>query len=127
MQIALQVSRACLCLQARMAVELCHPRIPIAQALPESFGLGDDNRDVRQLDLAAALVGLRGHKLADAGQHLFLHGEYLGVDLPPIKGMLERCVFRGASPSMACVQSPPRTAASTSGRAFLGRTLSMRQ
>src|SRR5258708_33139773 len=85
----LRVRRTCLALQAKMAVELRHPRVPVAQSLPESLGLRDHDGDVRQLDLAAALFGLRGHELAGAGQHLLLHLNDLAVEMPPVTRRLE--------------------------------------
>src|SRR6266853_3170692 len=77
-------------------VQLDDPRVPVPEALPETLGLGDDDGHVGQLDLTPDLVRLRVHELADAVQHLLFHGQYLRVDLAPVKGLLERRIARYA-------------------------------
>src|SRR5258708_35667262 len=77
-------------------VQLHDPRVPVAEALPETLGLGDDDGHVGQLDLSPDLVRLRVHELADAVKDLLFHGQYLRVDLAPVEGLLERRIARYA-------------------------------
>ena len=72
--------------------------LPITEALPEPLGLGDYDRDVCPLYLAANLLGLREHQLADADQHLLLHRKDLGVDLLPVERLLDVPILRKTLP-----------------------------
>jgi hypothetical protein len=64
---------------------------PESQACPKPLRLSDDDRDVRELDLASRLGRLVGHELLDSLQHGFLHRQDLCIDVPPELRLLQGC------------------------------------
>src|SRR5258708_7658236 len=65
-------------------VQLYDSGVPVAEALPETFCLADDDGHVGQLDLSPDLGRLRVHAPPDAVHHLLFHGQYFPVDPAPV-------------------------------------------
>jgi hypothetical protein len=67
-----------------------NPGVPELPPRSKSFNLGDDYRDVGQLDFSASLGCLTRHELMDASENCFFHGQDLGVDVSPENRLFQR-------------------------------------